>query len=202
MSAALTQLNTFTAHLKNVVFLVGLIIAVFSAMLSATTYGVVKFVWPMLLDELRVELNVATKEDVAELREKLVEVAGEDRIFQMPAGHSYVLEPVSKGEEITLFLVLRRTEYGAACVFIEATPLFRDSRDIPFPGATLPPVKQVGREDERLPLSMDAPSALQTGRVSVVLSMHYECPFGADQQMITAYEETDPIVFQLDPAAK
>jgi hypothetical protein len=198
--SALAHINTLTAHLKNVVFLVGLISVTFSALMSGTSYVAFKFVWPMLIEELRSELNVATKTDIERIQADIRELSGDDRIFKdLPA--TYILEPVTQGDPIQMILAIERTEYGLPCTFIDGTPLFTDSRDIPFPGKPILPIKQVSTQAERLPLTLYAPEALQPGRIVVVLSMRYSCPFGKDGAMIDVFEETREHPFQMDPRA-
>jgi hypothetical protein len=198
----LDRLNTTTTGIKNVLFLFGLISLSFSGLTTATSFLFVKFIWPSVIEQLRSELNVATKDDVVHIQKQIRQITGDDRIFKMIEGATYVLEPVSQGEPIEMILGIQRTEYGIECVFIEGTPLFRDSRDIPFPGRQFPPIKQVGLEMDRLPLTLYAPDALQSGRIGLTLSMHYRCPFGKDGTAVDIYDETKMVWFQLDPAPK
>jgi hypothetical protein len=199
--ATLTHLNSFVAHAKNVLFLVGILTATTGAIGSAGSLVAVKFLWPLLITELKSELNIATKDDLARIEHDLRELSGENRVFKMLPG-TYILEPVTQGNPIEMVLAIRRTDYGLPCVFVDGTPLFTDSRDIPFPGPSLKPVKQVGTSAERLPLTLHAPTNLEPGRISLVLSMHYSCPFGENGDMVDVFEETDPQPFQMLPPVK
>lgn len=196
--SVLTALNTFTTHAKNVLFIAGIITATAGGIASVGSFVAVKFVWPLLIEELKTELNIATKDDLARIEQDLRELAGENRVFKVLPG-TYILEPVSQGEPIQMMLALRRTEYGLACVFSSGTPLFTDRRNIPFPGKTILPIKQVGLQDERLPITLHAPENLEPGRLEVTLSMHYKCPFGENGSMVDVFEETEPKPFQMDP---
>lgn len=193
-------LSAFTTNLKNVVFLITLITGICGALLSGTTYAVVKYVWPILLDELRIELNVATKDDISYLWDRIDDISGENRVFMMMDGQSYVAQPVHVGEPVTLILALKRTKYGVACVFVEGTPLFMDDRNIPFPGQKIEVVKQVGLLPERLSLDLKIPQAVQPGRIGLTLSLEYRCPFGSGGTNRTVFNETEMVFFQLDPS--
>lgn len=195
-SPALSRFHKFAAVVKDAVFLSTLIVSISAAVGSFA----VTLAWPVFIEKLQEDLGVATRGDLLALQDQINRISGEDRIVRMPPGHSFVSEPVSQGEEINLTLVLSRTKRGLPCNYLGATPLFTDERGIPFAGAPLAPVKQVGLNPERLHLAMALPEGLLPGRVGVTLGMRFSCPFGPEGSYIDAYHEADPIFFQLDPA--
>lgn len=130
------------------------------------------------LDQLSTEVNRAT---------------GEDRvIFEVP-GQTYVREPVHLGEQITLNIVVRRTKLGAACTLLHRTAIFTDESGIANAGPTLRPARQVGNADTQVRLMLDVPEQVQQGRVTVYLSLEFDC------NGKTVFDQTRPVAF---PAAR
>lgn len=196
MSNTPSRFSRVVTHVRDLMFLATLI-----AGLTTAASGVAfQFVWPYLVAQLKEDLDVATRADLAAIQEKLDSATGDDRIIRMPAGHSYVSEPVAKGEPILLNLVIARTQKGKDCTFSSGTPIFRDQRDIPFAAGNIAPIKQLALSAERMLVTLDVPAAIAAGRVSVTLNLKYSCPFGPSGINIDVYEETDTIFFQLDPA--
>lgn len=191
-----TRFQRLTTIVKDAVFMATLI----ASMMAAGGSLAIKLVWPMFIKQLKEDLNVATKEDLAAFQEQVNRIAGEDKIIRMPAGHSYVSEPVSQGEPIDVTLVLARTVRGQACIFVSGIPLYTDDRGIPFSGDPISPIKQVSTTNERLPLTLQPPAALNPGRVGISISMKFSCPFGAHGAFIEVYDDTETIFFQMDPA--
>ena len=68
----------------------------------------------------------AIEAGVKEIKESMRNLAGEDRVFRQIEGLSYVEEPVHRGENIFLHLVIQRTELGKDCVLTKAVPLFKE----------------------------------------------------------------------------
>lgn len=188
-------LHRFAAIVRDAFYLASLVVFMSTAVGSLA----VKVAWPLFIEQLRVDLDVVTREDLIQIREQLNQATGEDRILRMPPSHSYVEEPVSVGEEITMNLVIGRTRRGLACNFVGGQSLFEDERGIPTSGPPVGVVKQVSREAERLQVKLQPPTTLNPGRIEVVLAMRYSCPFGPGGTLIDVYDETDPLFFQLDP---
>tara|TARA_R110002072_G_scaffold26966_23_gene88492 strand:- start:3656 stop:4228 length:573 start_codon:yes stop_codon:yes gene_type:complete len=171
---------------------------VIGAALSTVTSIVVTVLFMAFGDEIKSQVQtflgideLATKADVAEVRDGLEQVKGEDRIIYMPVGHSYVEEPVNFGEVIKAHLVMRRTARGESCVFIEGQSLFSDYRRIPFPGSKVSPIKQIGEDTEELYIELRHPEVLSPGRIKLTISMKYEC------NGVTEFDETRAIFFYL-----
>ncbi|TJZ85847.1 hypothetical protein [Paracoccus hibiscisoli] len=128
------------------------------------------------LDELSAEVQRAT---------------GEDRvIFEVP-GQSFVREPVHLGEQITLNMVLRRTKLGTPCTLLNRTAIFTDETGIANAGLTIRPARQVGAADTLIRLMLDVPQQVQTGRVTVYLSLEFDC--GGKP----VFDQTRPVAFAL-----
>ena len=69
-----------------------------------------------------------------EIRENMRNLSGENRIIRQREGLSYVEEPVHRGENVFLYLVIERTELGKNCVLTKAVPLFKDKTGVTTPG--------------------------------------------------------------------
>lgn len=123
-------------------------------------------------------------------------ITGENRLVRMDRLNSYVFEPVHVGESIRLNLVVSRTDRGQDCVLLSRTALFTDEGGVSIPGSRETPSRQVGTTPERMLLRLDPPEQLQPGRVTVALSLEFQCD-GAP-----AFEITDPVAFRLLPARR
>lgn len=189
------RFRAFTTMTRDALFLTSLIVA----MVSAVGSFAFKLSWPIIIERLQTDLNMATRDDVSLIQKQIDRLSGEDKIIRMAAGHSFVGEPVSIGEPIELTLVMSRTPHGMACHFVSATPLFTDGRNIPFAAEMILPIKQIGPEMDRLKLTLNPPEALQAGRVGVALGLRYNCPFGTDGAYIDVFDETPTVFFQMDP---
>lgn len=194
--STLARINTATSHLKNLLFLGGFIVALFSALSSVAGVLFFTFAWPKVVAQLKLDLDVASRADIEEIKADLRELSGENKIFKELPG-TYIVEPVTQGDGIQMIFNIARTEYGLPCVFLDGIPLFSDERDIPFPGGKILPIKQVDTNGDRLPLILQAPDNLQPGRITVVLSMHYSCPFGREGAMVDVFQESNPYPFQM-----
>lgn len=122
---------------------------------------------------------LATKEDLVLLEEridsKLNTLEGEDKALRIRAGYSYVREPVVDGHSIYLHFVAQRTKLGASCLFIDATPIFTDSLNIPQAGEGVGSGRQIGTSYVPLVLEAIPPSNLQEGIITVVIQFQYTC---------------------------
>lgn len=120
-------------------------------------------------------------------------LTGENRMVRLDRLNSYVFEPVHVGESIRLNLVASRTDRGRDCVLISRTALFTDEGGVSIPGVRTTPSRQVGVTPERLLLRLDPPAQLRPGRVTVALSLEFQC---AGQPV---FEVTEPVAFRLLP---
>ena len=120
-------------------------------------------------------------------------ITGESRVVRLDRLNSYVFEPVHIGETIRLNLVVSRTDRGRDCVLISRTALFTDEGGISIPGVRAVPSRQVGVTPERMLLRLEPPGQLRPGRVTVALSLEFQC---AGQPV---FEITEPVAFRLLP---
>lgn len=128
---------------------------------------------------------------------KLSRVAGETRVISEVSAAHYVTEPVYKGDKVILNLNIRRTAWGSPCVLLYRTGLFTDASNIVLSGDRVIPARQASGNPEIFRLELDHPDDLQTGRVSVSLSLIYDC----DGKTIVEY--TTPVAFMLrDPQTR
>lgn len=130
---------------------------------------------------------------LAEIQKSIVALAGENRVISEAPELSYVKEPVHKGEKITLFLVLKRTQLGETCVLRERTALFSDETNITIAGPPTRPARQANTDMLTYRVALDVPDAVQPGRVTVKLSLFFEC--GGKP----VYDATTPVAFTLLP---
>ena len=137
----------------------------------------------------------AIESGVDEINESLRNLAGEDRVFRQIEGLSYVEEPVYRGENVFLHLVVERTELGKDCVLTKAVPLFRDKTGVTTPG-TMPErdlISGVTTDPIAIRLEYIPPPNLELGRVEVYVTIEYECNgrTGFDRTDILTYELID-----------
>ena len=137
----------------------------------------------------------AIEAGVDEIRESMRNLAGEDRVFRQIEGLSYVEEPVYKGENIFLHLVVERTELGKDCVLTKAVPLFKDKTGVTTPGA-MPErdlISGVTTDPIAVRLEYIPPPNLELGRVEVYVAIEYECngKTGFDKTDVLAYKLVD-----------
>lgn len=142
----------------------------------------------------RTLIEIAREEiGINEITAALRDLSGESGVLQSRAGFSYVLEPVRRGETLTAVFHLRRTELGAGCQALGATPIFTGPRNIPLPGVLLSPVQQIGREFRPVEILISVPRSLAPGRIGLFVTVEYDC--GGPQSI---FDQTDPVFFQLD----
>ncbi|MFN7002171.1 MAG: hypothetical protein ACK4NW_01930 [Roseinatronobacter sp.] len=135
---------------------------------------------------------------LAEIADKLERIAaeldratGEDRVVFEAPGLSYVKEPVYQGEAITLNLVVRRTRLGESCTLLNRTAIFTDETNIASAGATVRPARQISASETAIRVSLDVPSQVLPGRVTVYLSLEFDC---AGKRV---FDQTRPVAFSL-----
>ena len=137
----------------------------------------------------------AIETGVDEIRENMRNLSGENRIIRQREGLSYVEEPVHRGENVFLYLVIERTELGKNCVLTKAVPLFRDKTGVTTPG-TLPErdlISGVTTDPIAIRLEYIPPPNLELCRVEVYVTIEYECngKTGFDRTDILTYELID-----------
>lgn len=117
--------------------------------------------------------EISTKLDT--LSAELQKATGEDRVIHEAPGLTYVTEPVYRGDQITLNMIVRRTRIGSACTMISRTALFTDETNIAIPGGAKAAERQIGTSDTPLRIIIDVPRQVRPGRVTVHLSLEFEC---------------------------
>lgn len=157
-------------------------------------------VWKAYQNEIRESARsflgvdaLATKDQVQSLVDSLAKATGEDRMIRMEEIYSYVIEPVSAGEDITARYVLSRTERGASCVVTDAVPLFVDDRNTPMPGSIVSPLQQLTTRPTPIEATLRPPMDLREGRVCVAISLTYDCAGHP------VFDQIDPICYILQP---
>ena len=135
----------------------------------------------------------AIENGVDDIRENMRNLAGENRIIRQREGLSYVEEPVYRGENIFLHLVVERTELGKDCVLTKAVPLFKDKTGVTTPG-TMPKrdlISGVTTDPIAVRLEYIPPPNLELGRVEVYVAIEYEC------NGKTGFDKTDVLAYKL-----
>ena len=137
----------------------------------------------------------AIEAGVDKINESMRNLTGEDRVFRQIEGLSYVEEPVYRGENIFLHLVVELTELGKGCVLTRAVPLFKDKTGVTTPG-TIPErdlISGVTTDPIAIRLEYIPPPNLELGRVGVYVTIEYECngKTGFDRTDILTYELID-----------
>ena len=127
------------------------------------------------------------------INESMRNLAGENRIIRQKEGLSYVEEPVHKGENVTLYLVIERTELGKNCVLTKAVPLFKDKTGVTTPGIRpeRDSVSGLTTDSTAIRLEYVPPPNLELGRIEVYVSLEYDC----DGK--TMFDKTDVLTYQL-----
>lgn len=137
---------------------------------------------PTQLQEMSIKMD--------EISAQIEKLSGNDRITRQPDNMSYVKEPVSVGENITLVLFIGRTNSGAGCVLREVIPQFTDEMNVTFPGEPRRPTIQLDTRIVRRIVNLAQPKEItKAGRVRVQMQLEYECghePF---------FEMTKPVFY-------
>lgn len=139
------------------------------------------------------ERLTAIEAGVDKVNESMRNLAGENRIIRQKEGLSYVEEPVHKGENVTLYLVIERTELGKNCVLSKAVPLFKDKTGVTTPGIRPERdlVSRLTTDPTVTRLEYVPPPNLELGRIEVYVSLEYDC----DGK--TMFDKTDVLTYQL-----
>ena len=135
----------------------------------------------------------AIETGVDEIRENMRNLSGENRIIRQKEGLSYVEEPVHRGENVFLYLVIERTELGKNCVLTKAVPLFKDKTGVTTPGTRPERPLQIGLTTDPTVVRLEyiPPPKLELGRIEVYVSLEYEC----DGK--TMFDKTDVLTYEL-----
>lgn len=135
----------------------------------------------------------AIENGVGAIRENMRHLQGENRIIRQREGLSYVEEPVRRGENVFLYLVLERTELGKNCVLTKAVPLFKDKTGVTTPGVRPERPLQIGLTTDPTVTRLEyiPPPNLELGRVEVYVSLEYDCD-GKNM-----FDKTDVLTYQL-----
>ena len=135
----------------------------------------------------------AIETGVDEIRENMRNLSGENRIIRQREGLSYVEEPVHRGENVFLYLVIERTELGKNCVLTKAVPLFKDKTGVTTPGTRPERPLQSGLTTDPTVVRLEyvPPQNLELGRVEVYVSLEYDC--GGK----TMFDKTDVLTYEL-----
>lgn len=133
--------------------------------------------------------KIETKVD--HLLTEVKKATGEDRVIYEAPGLSYVIEPVYRDEAIILHIVVNRTKRGEECILLNLTPIFTDERNVAFAGRKQTPSRQIGMQQDLVNLELELPKNIRVGRVTVYLSMEFEC---GNQNV---FETTRPVPFML-----
>lgn len=112
---------------------------------------------------------------VTDLRREVAQVGGSDRVVQVRLNQSYVLEPVGQGDNVQAQYFIRRTELGLACKIVSGVPVFRDVRNVAFPGRIITPLQQFSGEWRRAQATFEPPAGLLPGRIELSVSLEYAC---------------------------
>jgi len=123
---------------------------------------------PQRLDAIEITLR--------NINENVRVLSGDNRVIRQKEGQSYVEEPVTQGEDITINLVAQRTEFGKDCILLRSVPLFKDRTNALTPGIAKQNLENVlTTEPAVLKLIHTPPPELEPGRVEVYLALEYEC---------------------------
>ena len=135
----------------------------------------------------------AIESGVDAIRENMRNLSGENRIIRQREGLSYVEEPVRRGENVFLYLVIERTELGKNCVLTKAVPLFKDKTGVTTPGTRPDRPLQIGLTTDPTVTRLEyiPPPNLELGRIEVYVSLEYDC----DGR--TMFDKTDVLTYEL-----
>ena len=135
----------------------------------------------------------AIEASLGEISVNMRNLAGENRIIRQSEGLSYVEEPVRKGENIFLYLVMERTELGENCTLTRAVPLFKDKTGVTTPGARPERPLYIGVTTDPTAIRLEyiPPPNLELGRIEVYVSLAYNC----DGKPM--FDKTDVLTYQL-----
>lgn len=133
------------------------------------------------------------EKSIIDLGKNIRTLSGEDRVIRQREGLSYVEEPVHKGDNVFLYLVLERTELGKNCKLTKAVPLFKDKTGVTTPGTRpeRPLQSGLGTDPTVIRLEYIPPPNLELGRIEVYVTLEYDC----DGR--TLFDKTDILTYEL-----
>ena len=139
------------------------------------------------------ERLTAIEAGVSKMNESMRNLSGENRIIRQMEGLSYVEEPVRRGENVFLYLVVERTELGKDCVLTKAVALFKDKTGVTTPGTRpeRPIHLGVTTDPTAVRLEYIPPPNLELGRIEVYVSLEYDC----DGKPM--FDKTDVLTYEL-----
>ena len=149
---------------------------------------------PVVIAQLKASTEASFKaqaEQIATLTELVRNINGENRVIRQTPGQSYVTEPVTVGQPVTLNLVAQRTALGATCKLTNSQSLFTDTSGVAAPGRSLGQKRQITTDPTRLRVLIQPPRKLLLGRIEVYLALEYECSGK------TVFDRTDPVYYTL-----
>lgn len=129
------------------------------------------------------------REDLSKLLELVREISGEGKITNQPPGMSYVREPVTYGQPITLHIFAGRTDVGMGCILMEMIAHFTDESGVIFAGANRKPKVQAKKEVRQIVIELDQPKGMSAGRTTLQMQLEYKC--GSE----TVFEMTRPVYY-------
>lgn len=135
------------------------------------------------------------EKSIVDLGKNIRTLSGEDRVIRQREGLSYVEEPVHRGDNVFLYLVLERTELGKNCKLTKAVPLFKDKTGVTTPGTRpeRPLQSGLGTDPTVIRLEYIPPPNLELGRIEVYVTLEYDCDGRTmfDKTNILTYELLD-----------
>ena len=139
------------------------------------------------------ERLTAIEAGVSKMNESMRNLSGENRIIRQREDLSYVEEPVRRGDNVFLYLVMERTELGKDCVLTKAVPLFKDKTGVTTTGTRPERPLQSGLTTDPTAIRLEyiPPPNLELGRVEVYVTLEYEC----DGK--TMFDRTDVLAYEL-----
>ncbi len=176
----------------------------------AAIFGATSLIWGMTFGPLRegylmigdfVDRFARLEVTVAELQQDVARANGEDRVIRQIQGQSYIREPVKQGDNVVMTMVAARTKLGVDCRLTDWTPIFTDELNIPTPGQRLNAgrvPRQLSDDTQTLRIEMIPPAILRPGRITVYLTLTYQCP--TENGTTTVQDRTDTLAYQLLPA--
>lgn len=163
------------------------------SIIASTGFGV----WAWVYGPVREILDWADTmaSDVAQLKQEVLSLSGANRVIMQVAGMSYIEEPVSQGQNVTMIMVAERTVLGRDCRLTDWTPIFTDRSNIPVPGqrARTGTPSQIEDGPSIRRIVMIPPAELLPGRIAVYLTLIYDC--GGR----TVPDRTDVVAYRLLP---
>lgn len=183
MSVGMKQgtLGDRIGNVRDILWLAGIISSLVSALLMVIAVGFWTLFGPQIVKTIQDTLGITD----------LYKVMGANRITNMPAGLSYVREPVRFGEKVILVLHVGRTERGKDCEYKGSIPLFTDENGSTFAGQPQSASQQLGTQITRSIIALDQPAGIAPGHAILQLQLEYVC------EGRTMFENTLPMTFTI-----